>query len=140
MFSKFHSLIRNNRGQTLVELALILPILLLLIFGIIEFGRIFNAHLTLTHASREGARAGAVHTINEEIENIVIDASYPLIIDDTNINIEVDPPENPPDTIRDTGDAITVEINSTIEIFTPVISNLLENPYPVSGKTTMRVE
>jgi len=135
LFIKIQTFIKNNRGQTLVEMALVLPILLLIIFGIIEFGRIFNAHLTLTHASREGARAGAVHKSDSEIENIVINASYPLIVNEDNITI--DPLQTQG---RSTGGSVSVEIDSSIEIFTPVISNLLENPYPVSGKTTMRVE
>ena len=43
-------------GAVAVETALVLPILLLLIFGIIEFGRLYNAQLTLTHGAREGVR------------------------------------------------------------------------------------
>ena len=43
---------RPHRGQTLVEFALTLPILLLLLFGIIEFGRIFQAWVTLQNAAR----------------------------------------------------------------------------------------
>ncbi len=40
----------------MVELAIMVPLLFLLIFGIIEFGRGYNAQITLTHAAREGAR------------------------------------------------------------------------------------
>jgi hypothetical protein len=47
---------RTRRGQTLVEFALTLPILLLLLFGIIEFGRIFQAWVTIQNAAREAAR------------------------------------------------------------------------------------
>jgi hypothetical protein len=47
---------RRYRGQTLVEFALTLPVLLLLIFGIIEFGRAFQAWITLENAAREAAR------------------------------------------------------------------------------------
>lgn len=50
----------SERGAAAVELALVLPILILLLFGIIEFGRAYNAKVTLTHAAREGARALAV--------------------------------------------------------------------------------
>lgn len=46
----------REKGQTLVEFALILPILLLTIFVIIESGRIFQAYVTVQHAAREGAR------------------------------------------------------------------------------------
>lgn len=47
-------------GQSLVEFALVLPILLLLILGMIEFGWILNGKITLTSAVREGARAAIV--------------------------------------------------------------------------------
>lgn len=49
-----------DRGAAAVEMALVLPLLLLLVFGVIDFGRMFNAQLTLTEAAREGARAAAV--------------------------------------------------------------------------------
>jgi Flp pilus assembly protein TadG len=43
-----------------VELALVLPLLLLLLFGVIDFGRMLNTQITLTEAAREGARAAAL--------------------------------------------------------------------------------
>jgi Flp pilus assembly protein TadG len=46
----------RDRGATAVEFALLLPVLLLLIFGLIDFGRALNAQITLTQAAREGAR------------------------------------------------------------------------------------
>jgi Flp pilus assembly protein TadG len=47
---------RNEDGAAAVEMALVLPILLLLVFGIIEFGFIFNRYISVTHAAREGVR------------------------------------------------------------------------------------
>lgn len=47
---------RQDRGAAAVEFALLLPLLLLLVFGIIDFGRALNAQITLTQAAREGAR------------------------------------------------------------------------------------
>jgi hypothetical protein len=47
------------RGQSLVEMVLILPVLLMLTMGTLEFGFAFDHHLTLEYASREGARTGA---------------------------------------------------------------------------------
>jgi Flp pilus assembly protein TadG len=49
-----------DRGAAVVEFALLLPLLLLLVFGIIDFGRALNAQITLTQAAREGARLDAV--------------------------------------------------------------------------------
>lgn len=50
----------RERGAAAVEFAILLPVLLLLIFGIIDFGRMLNAQITLTEAAREGARAAAL--------------------------------------------------------------------------------
>ena len=55
--SRLLKLGKSEKGQALVEFALVLPILLALILGMIEFGWILNGKLTLTNAAREGARA-----------------------------------------------------------------------------------
>jgi hypothetical protein len=48
-----------ERGQSLVEMAFILPLLVLIVLGTLEFGFVFDHHLTLEYATREGARSGA---------------------------------------------------------------------------------
>jgi Flp pilus assembly protein TadG len=50
----------NQRGQSLVEFALILPVFIILVFGIIDFGMGLRAYITVTQATREGARYAAV--------------------------------------------------------------------------------
>ena len=52
--------ITNERGQTMTEFAFVLPILLVLLFGIIQFGIVFNNYLAVTDAVRAGARQAAV--------------------------------------------------------------------------------
>ena len=52
--------IMSERGQTLTEFAIVLPILVVLLFGIIQFGIAFNNYVTITDAGRAGARVGAV--------------------------------------------------------------------------------
>lgn len=51
---------QSDRGAAAVEFALVLPILLLVVCGIIDFGRAYNAKITLTHAAREAARVWAL--------------------------------------------------------------------------------
>ena len=51
---------RSERGQTMVEFALAMPVLCLVLFAIIQFGILFNDYLSLTDATRVGARKGAV--------------------------------------------------------------------------------
>jgi Flp pilus assembly protein TadG len=51
---------KNEQGQTMTEFALVLPILVVLLFGIIQFGIAFNNYVTLTDAIRAGARKAVV--------------------------------------------------------------------------------
>jgi Flp pilus assembly protein TadG len=51
---------RHEDGQALVELALVMPLLLILLTGIIQFGLLFNTYITLTDAVRAGARTLAL--------------------------------------------------------------------------------
>jgi Flp pilus assembly protein TadG len=50
----------SDRGAAAVEMAFMLPLLLFVVFGIIDYGRMLNAQITLTEAAREGARAAAL--------------------------------------------------------------------------------
>jgi len=52
--------LRSQKGQSLTEFALALPILVLLLFAVIQFGITFNNYVTLTDATRAGARKAAV--------------------------------------------------------------------------------
>jgi Flp pilus assembly protein TadG len=54
----------RDSGAAAVEFALLLPVLLLVVFGIIDFGRALNAQVTLTQAAREGARLAALSQPN----------------------------------------------------------------------------
>jgi Flp pilus assembly protein TadG len=52
--------LRREDGQAITEFALILPVLVALLLGIIQFGIVFNNYLTITDAARAGARKAAV--------------------------------------------------------------------------------
>lgn len=52
---------RLSRGQSMVEFALILPLLVAFLFGIIELGILLNVYIGMTNMAREGARAGSVY-------------------------------------------------------------------------------
>jgi len=51
---------KRERAQSLVEFCLILPVFLILVFGVIDFGMGLRAYITVAHAAREGARFGAI--------------------------------------------------------------------------------
>jgi len=55
-----HHIKKREDGQAMVEFAMVAPILLMLVLGIIQFGIVFNHYMTLTDAVRAGARQAAV--------------------------------------------------------------------------------
>ncbi len=61
---------QRRQGQTLAEFAITLPILLILMFGIVEFGRIFQAWVTLQNAARTGARYASTGQYFEDRYNM----------------------------------------------------------------------
>ena len=60
LFNRKRCNLRDDTGQALVEFALVMPLLLILVVGVIEFGRGWNAYQVITDAAREGARRVAV--------------------------------------------------------------------------------
>lgn len=69
---------RSNRGVAAVEFALVLPLLLALLFGIIEFGFLFKDQLALLQAAREGARVAAVGRPVSEVNARIVGAAAGL--------------------------------------------------------------
>ena len=61
---------RNQKGASAVEFALVLPILIVLLFGILEFGLLMYNKAVITNASREGARAGIVFSPRPDVSAI----------------------------------------------------------------------
>ncbi len=55
----------GDRGAAAVEFALVLPLLLLFLFGVVQFGFLFSVYNTMVHAAREGARGMAVEQLDE---------------------------------------------------------------------------
>jgi Flp pilus assembly protein TadG len=65
---------RSERGQTMAEFALVLPVLVLLLFGIVQFGITFNHYVTLTDAVRAGARKATTSRHEDDPVGVTIDA------------------------------------------------------------------
>lgn len=127
-------LIKDKRGQALVELALVLPLLILLVMGTMEFGRVFHSYLIITNASREGARTGIIGKTDAEIITKVKDVAASLGLTDSQISI------TPDQSLRTRGVPLTVKVDYSVSLVTPVLDALVTNPFPLTASTTMRVE
>jgi len=60
------TMLRHNRGQSMVEFALILPLFVLIVIGVFDLGRAFFGSITITNAAREGARYGTLHVTDPQ--------------------------------------------------------------------------
>ena len=123
---------KSIKGQALVEMAIILPVLIALIFGMTDFARVLNAYLATTEASREGARVAALSGNDAAVVLAVNDAVPNL--DPTRLTVTTLP------AIRSRGDTVTVTVTYNIDIITPLVNTMLTNPMPITSQTIMRVE
>jgi Flp pilus assembly protein TadG len=122
---------RGSRGQSLVEMALTLPLLLLLVFGIIEFGRILNAYIVVTNAAREGARYGAVGEDEAEITSQVMLSMASLgAPSDVDVVGEGGGRGNP----------VTVTVTYDVDLIAPLFDVVIPDPFPVTATARMRIE
>jgi len=87
--------VRRERGSAVVEFALVLPILVMLVFGIVEFGRGYNAKITVTHAAREGARVLALTADPVAAELAVVGAATSLDAGDITVTSSACAPGSP---------------------------------------------
>ncbi len=126
-------LLKSRSGQSLVEMAIILPVLLMLIFGMVEFGRILSSYLIMENLSRDAARYGVVGHTDAEITNL-ISAENPGL-DSAILTIGINPTGT-----RTRGTALTITLGYSVEIVSPIISDLLPNPFPLETSCTMMVE
>ena len=136
---------KDDRGMAVTEFALVLPLLLLVLFGIIEGGRIFSAWLEITNDAREGARYGVVRTgdpateptLIADVKNFVTSkASGVIDTDPSKFNVTVQIERSPG--VMDVG--LTVGVNYKLDIYMPFVQQLLPNPLNLSATSVMRTE
>lgn len=122
--------VRSDQGATLIETALVLPLLLLLLFGIIEFGRVYNAQITMSHAAREGIREYVLSGNANQARLVAraaangMNVTFPDAFDGC-----PDPEDNP-------GAPVTASVRTTVTIVIPFFTPGL--PLNVTGTGAMR--
>ncbi|HEY7795076.1 MAG TPA: TadE/TadG family type IV pilus assembly protein [Gaiellaceae bacterium] len=128
--------LRKQNGQSMVEFALVAPVLLLLVLGIIQFGIVLNNYMALTDAVRAGSRQAAVgrtaaDPIGETVDRVRGAAGH---LDQSELVVTVTPPD--PSTWQQGGD-VTVEATYPYEIS---LLGLVVKSGQLTSQTTERVE
>jgi Flp pilus assembly protein TadG len=73
----------DERGAAVVEFAIVVSLLLIIVFGIIAFGRVYSELTVMESAAREGAREAAVRGTADDITSATTDAAAPFTLDAT---------------------------------------------------------
>ncbi|MCF6139278.1 TadE/TadG family type IV pilus assembly protein [Pseudalkalibacillus berkeleyi] len=127
-------MIKSERGQSLVEMALALPVLLIILMGIFDVGRIMYTYMHLELATQETVRLGGLGRDDAAITEFARD--YVHIGDPDLLEVSI----TPGDTTRKSGDYIRVSLQYPVEYVTPFISNILPSPVLLKTDSTIRVE
>lgn len=125
---------KSQKGTAIVEFALILPLFLMLLFGLVDFGRLFHAYLTIDHAGREGARAASVQSEDGIVQSSIMNAVTGLNTDNLTVQVSPEGEAN-----RPSGSEVHVTLTYQVGFVTPFVSALAD-PIILSDTTVMRVE
>ena len=124
--------LRDERGATAVEFAFILPLLLVIVLGIVEFGHAFQVQGTLSAAAREGARVMALQNDPAAARTAVRDATPTLDPGVTDAQITVTPAACP------TTGATRTNVRVTVEYPMPFLTDFFGASVDLTGTGVMR--
>jgi Flp pilus assembly protein TadG len=131
--------LNSQRGAAAVEFAIILPVLILLLFGAIEFGLLLYNQQVLTNASREGARAGIVSQAPR-----VSDGEIGSIVETYCVGnlVTFGAPNVPQTLVTRNGDTfqsdLAVDVTYNYDFL--VLGNLGFGPQTLAARTVMKME
>lgn len=135
----------DQRGQAIVELALVVPLIILLILAIIDFGRIYSAQLVLNHAVRAGARAAVVLDTSTYNTNALVKTKLSTIVNDDAQYITVDSADITITSLPWTAGTtyVTVQATYKVALAAPIVKQIFgdaDGNREIGSQVTMRRE
>lgn len=141
---------KRDKGQSMVEMALVLPLLLLLMFGIIEGGRLFSSYVELQNHARDGARFASIKSGELDTSAKIIDWRDDILIPRIEANLLLLDPANlnvalTKSSVGTTDEWMEVTLTYSLELVTPFIGDILatdqvNNTIDLTAKIAMRGE
>ena len=128
---------RRRRGAAVVEFAIVVPIFFLMVFGMIEFGRMVMVHQLLAGAAREGARQAIVNGATAgDVEQTVRDYLTSTSVDGQAASVSV----TPDPATASTGEAVTIETGIEFEKVSWLPAPFFLQDLTLNAASTMRHE
>lgn len=128
---------KSQKGQSLVEVALILPVLIVIMSGLLDLGRLYFAYVAVTDAAGEGAAYAAIHP--DDLDGIVEraqDASRGQVVIDEDL-VEFDCPTCPG---VQSGHSVTVTVTYSFTLVTPFVADMVgDGVLPLRATATAAV-
>jgi Flp pilus assembly protein TadG len=123
--------LRSDRGAEAVEFALIAPILILVLVGIVEFGRAYHVQSMLSAAARDGVRVMALEDDTDAARDVTVASASPVAVEGANITVS-------PTSCQDasTGTIPTAQVVVTYKF--EFLAGMLGPDITLTGKGTMR--
>lgn len=143
----------RDRGQALVEFALILPLFVLLLVGILDLGRAVYAYNTLNNAARQGARLAVVDQTEAHIQDLAANHAVSLNVDPADVAVDFRSLSSP-DTAGSCAGAVPGDDNNSggivfciavvrvpyeYQAATPIIGNIV-GPLSLVGESRFKVD
>lgn len=122
---------KSQKGQSLVEFALIVPLILLLLFGMFDIGRVLFSAVALEHAAREGARVASVGKTNADVIASINNATTGLDSSRVSVSISTE--------ARTSGENIEIHLSYPVSMINPLMRSF-QSSFTISSKSVMRVE
>jgi Flp pilus assembly protein TadG len=139
---------RGESGQALVEFALVLPLLLTVLLGLIDFGKAFNYWIDETHMANLGARLAAVNAPSTDTGGMSLQQYVQGQADTTELRnggtssvpTKAQVCVSFPNGTANVGDPVTVTVNVTYDYLPFIGKAISQAGVNVSGSATMRLE
>ena len=128
---------RRERGQNLIEFALIVPVLFVIIFIIVDAALLLDRWVVITNASREAARTGIVGADATEITQRAIGTSHGLLADpDAVVNVRWDDANG--NGQGDAGESVIVDVEYCYDLLSPIARIIPSRDQCGAGSIRMR--
>ncbi len=136
----------RERGSALIEAAIVLPIIVMLVFGVVDFGFMINRSTLISNAAREGAREGTFGGDAAAIEARVREAASTLDQADLTVTVTCTKEDGSAcpgvsyDAEWEAGGSVIVTVAYTYNFITPIVGSLGIGSTQLTSDITMRIE